>query len=535
MPIDALSPQVSPIPVTASRAKSYERIALAIAALIYATTLTYPFNNDNALYAYMADLLLHGRLPYLGSWDQNFPAIVGVHVVPLLVGLRSQLAFHVWDILLQLLSSFFAFRILLRFYNERAALIGVVLAALYYVQQGLWMAGERDTYVTLLLLGLLLLATRPDASRREFFLSGMLAGLIVLFRPTYGLYGVILFGWTLLYKKGTTFSASVSRSMLVVLGSLLPVLVVVLIYGIAGGVRELWASVIEFNFKVYSGHGEQFPLWEPIRFYLISLLPAAIGIGVWWKRADRRALTLWLCLFGGSVISLVVLYRHSVYHYHPAMVLFLLLSAGGWDLLIGLLSDRSGKTARSKSIIATAGATLVLLFFGFQTLRGNTLQQVLRDLAQGKIHSLKSLYAYYEGSPEFGVPIQMDVGEYLRMHTSPGEQVQMFGPYSFPQYDAKLLSASRFQTAHAILMRGAGDSLQPFQREWRKEYLAAMIRNKPVYFIVCDAPEAFRQYYGGMLGHEVLAKDIIELGSWLRERYTPETKIGAFTLYRRLY
>jgi hypothetical protein len=56
---------------------------------------------------------------------------------------------------------------------------------------------------------------------------------------------------------------------------------------------------------------------------------------------------------------------------------------------------------------------------------------------------------------------------------------------------------------------------------------------KPLYFIVCDAPEAFRQYYGGRLGHEILRDDFRELGLWLDTNYYPETKIGAFTLYRR--
>jgi hypothetical protein len=74
--------------------------------------------------------------------------------------------------------------------------------------------------------------------------------------------------------------------------------------------------------------------------------------------------------------------------------------------------------------------------------------------------------------------------------------------------------------------------LQPFQQSWREEYLADMRRERPKYFIVCDAPEAFRQYYGGRLGHEILKGDFRELGRWLDSNYYPETKIGAFTLYK---
>src|SRR5580692_3236986 len=122
-------------------------ITLLICAAIFSCTLTYPFNNDNALYAYMADLALKGHLPYLGSWDQNFPGIILIHAVQMLVSGHSQLAFHIFDILLQLIGSYLLIRIGERLYDIRAGMLAAVLAALYYVHQGLGMAGERDSYV----------------------------------------------------------------------------------------------------------------------------------------------------------------------------------------------------------------------------------------------------------------------------------------------------------------------------------------------------------------------------------------------------
>ena len=172
------------------------------------------------------------------------------------------------------------------------------------------------------------------------------------------------------------------------------------------------------------------------------------------------------------------------------------------------------------------------MYFIFATFRGNTIQHVLVDIANGRIHSLEDSYDRYEPSPDFGVRVQTQVGDYLKAHTKPEDTVQMFGPYSYPQYRAGLLTASRFQTLHALCMRGPGDTLQPFQEEWRAEYMRDMRRNKPIYFIVCDAPPAFRQYYGGRLWHEILRNDFLELGAWLDSNYYPETKIGAFTLYK---
>jgi len=489
-------------------------------AVIFACTLTYPFNNDNALYAYMADLALKGHLPYIGSWDQNFPGIILIHAAQIIISGHSQLAFHIFDIVLQLLGSYLLILLGERLHSLRAGILAALLASLYYLQQGLWMSGERDTYVSIMLVGAMLLAL----DRKRPVAVGFLSALAFLFRPTYASYALV-FGVLYLISDWRTKPRSLKPTIRFVAGCLFTLAVFVGVYLAIGGFKDLWDAVILFNAKVYSGEGASFSFWVPIRFYAVSIIAVAIGIWFLWKN-ERTALYLWLALFAASVLSLIVLYRHSVYHYHPAMTLFLLVSSIGWIEITNLLSLR-WKGMR------LAFPFVVVFFFILQTLRGNTIEHVLLDIAKGRINSLEGSYERYEPSPEFGVRVQTEVGDYLKAHTHPGDTVQMFGPYSYPQYMVGLLTASRFQTLHAITMRGVGDSLQPFQKAWRKEYLHAMITQKPLYFIVCDAPEAFRQYYGGRLGHEILRQDFTELGQWLISNYEPETKIGAFTLYRR--
>jgi hypothetical protein len=503
--------------------KSFRGVAaftLLCCAAIFSCTLTYPFNNDNALYAYMADLALKGHLPYLGSWDQNFPGIILIHVAQILISGHSQLAFHIFDIFLQLIGSYFLIRIGEQLYDIRAGMLAAILAALYYVQQGLWMAGERDTYVSIMLLAAFYFASH----RKKPFLVGFLCALAFLFRPTYAPYAVIFFICYL--SADVTVKGNPRRTWLrFVTGVSVPLVLFVLFYAMLGGLKDFWDATILFNLKVYGGAGASFSLWEPVRFYAISIIAVTVAIYYLWKK-ERPALYLWTALFAASVLSLLMLYRHSVYHYHPAMTLVLLLSAIGWIRATDLIAQK-WRVAR------IAIPTMVILYFIFTTVRGNTIHHVLADILDGRIHSLQESYDRYEPSPDFGTRVQTEVGNHLGAHTHPNDTVQMFGPYSYPQYRAGLLTASRFQTLHAITMRSVGDSLQPFQQAWRVEYMRDMRNTKPIYFIVCDAPEAFRQYYGGRLGHEILQKDFTELGSWLDSNYFPETKIGAFTLYRR--
>ena len=523
------------IPVTdGTKRVAWQGIAvtLAICALIFSCTLTYPFNNDNALYAYMADLALKGHLPYLGSWDQNFPGIILIHAAQILVSGHSQLAFHIFDIVLQLVGSVLLILVGKRLYDARAGMLAAILASLYYVQQGLWMSGERDTYVSIMLLAALYLAL----DRRRPSIVGLLCGLAFLFRPTYASYAVIFFVW---YLAGPRSTIRISRAAWVrfCAGTLAPLVLFAVWYAAIGGMKDFWDATILFNLRIYSGVGASFSLWEPVRFYAISVIAVAFAIAYLWKK-ERHALYLWAALFLASVLSLLVLYRHSVYHYHPAMTLFILLSAIGWIRIADIIA-RKWKITNSNPVNPSnpcnPGSVLVpvvvVLYFVFSTFRGNTIQHVLVGIANGSIRSLQESYDRYEPSHTFGVQVQTEVGDYLKAHTHPNDTVQMFGPYSYPQYRAGLLTASRFQTLHAITMRGAGDTLMPFQHTWRAEYMRDMRQKKPKYFIVCDAPPAFRQYYGGRLGHEILRYDFKELGRWLDSNYSTETKIGAFTLY----
>src|ERR1700689_4961616 len=74
---------------------------LFICGGILSLTFAFPFIEDNIPQAYIARRLLHGELPYVGTWDQNYPGVLVVHLLALIIG-PSAIAFHAVDIVLQL-------------------------------------------------------------------------------------------------------------------------------------------------------------------------------------------------------------------------------------------------------------------------------------------------------------------------------------------------------------------------------------------------------------------------------------------------
>lgn len=502
--------------------RPYLLFCLAGSALVLAVTLTYPFNNDNALYAYMADLAMHGNFPYVGSWDQNFPGIIPIQMLGILLFGHSQVGFHLFDIILQLCSVFFLYKVASKLGGPRAGCLAGLLFSFYYIQGGLWMAGERDTYASLLLFAALFFLIVKEKK----FWSGVLISSTIVLRPTYGLLPLALAGYV--WFEAVTDNNRKKYITRYLLGVLTPIALSVIALICTGALRQFWLATIVFNFTVYGGQGDSFPFWEPVRFYWPHLI--ALFYALYLLR-DRRPLQL---LFVGSLaaalVSLIVLYRHSIYHYHPVMSIVILLSAVGWSAIIEKISASRAKMARRS--VAISGSIILLSYFLFAAFRGNTSKMVLADLAHGKLHHIEDCYTYYEGDSTFGEPVQRAVGEYLKAHTMAGQPVQMFGPYSYPQFDARLSTASRFQTIHALVMRHGDEPLKDFQLAWRTEYLMTLTQQRPKYFIVCDAPKAFRQYYGGRLGHEILREDFRELGSWVSANYVQDTIIGAFTLYR---
>jgi hypothetical protein len=484
--------------------------ALIVSVLLYAWTLTYPINIDSSVHAYIASMILKGHWPYVEVWENNFPGtILFVHLPELLLFGRSAFAFHLWDVLWQTAGIFFLYRIVeraLTYSNSKsiAAWLACVIVAVYYLSVDNLNVAQRDCYATVILLAAIYLL-----QTKRVGIAGLIYGIAILIRPTNELYVVALAIWVL-YRSGlkSAFTFAVNAQAILVV-----FLVCVLV---TGHFSDIYTVIVRYNSEVYARLYPIGGLFYPFGKYWLALIAIPFGF----LALPKEYRWLFTMLLIASILTLIP-QKQYLYQYYTTFVLAFALSGIGWWTIVSKVYP-----------LRVLGPVLLFLIILALWTRGTTQKRLLEGQLAGNRLS-GPLYWQYDTSSASGYQVLDSVGDYLNTHTTSEERIQFVGEYAYPLYRADRLPATRFITFHSIMLRNTKGELADFQRRWREELLSTLRAKPPKYIVVADAPEYARGHLNGLLGHEILNRDLTELKSIVDVQYHLETKIGAFTLYRR--
>ena len=486
---------------------------LLASAVVLARTLAYPMGTDNQLYAYMAKLWLNGFMPYMGSWDQNFPGIIVIHAVELVLLGDSILAFRVWDAMFQLLTVYLVYLVTSRLYDERAGWVAGFIYALCYTHQNMNFVGERELYITLCLLGIIHLTQKE---RPADLLVGLLIGFAILIRPTSGLFGIPLL--IVAFRNGGARSV-----FTMLLGASLPLAVMLGYYLAIGGIDEFYEATIGFTTAVYnrlevpSNYFDEEALRGYWRLYLF------LPVGIYYVIKSRKESFL---LFGFALLSaaVLVLLHRLPYHYQPLITFLIVFCGIGVVYLADQLADR---LFRDRAVLRSLLIATLVIMVILTNFRGAFMFEWGKKVLQGEELNLEILRTKFNSI----YPDEVAVGRYLASHTTSADRVQGIAPL-MPMYLADRAPSSRFITAPALAMRSASGELTDFQVRWRREYLESLRTLPPRYYIIFDGDDYSRRWLNGNAGHEVLTNDLTEVHAFLQKNYIRDTVIGGFTLYR---
>jgi hypothetical protein len=242
-------------------------VALAISIPFLLIVIIEPLNSDNAIYHTMAlNLVRYGRIPFLGSWAHNFPGMVYIHSISILLLGPSDMALRAFDFCTQLIFVIFFYIFLRRWLHPQTSALACVLYILYYVSAGPSMYVEVDVYGAMVILVAIAILQKTSVERARMLLrsaiSGIMVGISILIRPT-SLAFVGIFSIYLSLDSNLRFSRKkISRVGYFILGSVLPIGLILLYYSTKPqGLSEFYASTILFNIDLYSSLPTMGSLW----------------------------------------------------------------------------------------------------------------------------------------------------------------------------------------------------------------------------------------------------------------------------------
>ena len=258
-----------------SRPDYYFLASVSVAAILLLVTLLLPLGFDNDVYQSMGwALYAYRALPYLGSWDMNFPGIVLVHWASIALFGSSDFGFRLFDYFAHIAIVILYYLVLRRWLTKRECLIAIIFYAIHY-PSGQWgLAGQRDEYAVFVLLPATLTYLRifkaPPTRQPTTtivavgaILIGLFSGMAFLFRPTYIFFSLsfallLLWGTTpkptsAIVEMGVLKEKKILSTVLMLIGAIFPLAALLTCYAFQPhGLEQLYYSVIRFNLDVYS-------------------------------------------------------------------------------------------------------------------------------------------------------------------------------------------------------------------------------------------------------------------------------------------
>jgi hypothetical protein len=486
------------------------------AAILLSPLLLLPLNPDNDTYQSMAFAMAEGKgLPYLGSWDQNFPGIVFYHWLSQALFGLSEIGFRLIDILNRIAIALLVFNIVQRLVSRKAAILSVLLVVLHYLQGGYWNAGQRDGFaVTWLLLALWFLMSE-SLTRKTVSFVGVSLALATFIRPTNAAFLVLLLVPVLAHR-------AIPKLVLYGLaGAVVTFTILVLPWVLQpGGLDAFITATLRFNADVYGLDREPLRQFlETLRSYKYQYIIGIVGLAAacYQERSTRPAWMLLAMYFVIGLGVILVMGKYHVYHFEIVSPM----------VLIGLTYaiSRIANVVRRQWLVYSVTAILLMIGFYPASLIGQFINRGADAEAREQI------YANFSSFPQFSREDELAVTKYLKQNTLPSSQVEILTLWPGLRWRSGYPGVTRFTTTYSLSMEGP-KGLMPYQHSWRQELDSSLATIHPQVIIAATGPEYLFHY--SKISPDSLLRSLPSMSHILNATYTLDTVIGGFRIYQRI-
>ena len=483
---------------------------VAISAILLAPRLLFALQMDQSFHQYLGWIItrkgLVAGLPYVGSFDQNFPGGAFIYALAIVLFGTSAFGFAVFDLIVQITTCWLIARLARKFDPLGvASLFAPIIYALTYIGLGVWDTGQRDCFVAPLLV---LFATIVLSDKPKWSYAGLLIGVMLLIRPMIVLAGIPAL-WILLSSqrenKRKDFAVFAASSCA------LPALVAFL-YLFTSHLTQLYEATILFNLEVYSKYRAGVSLRGSGAMTYILL----IGIlSLLLRRGDRKPLAFLFLLCFVAPLSTYIQGQGDAHHLVPTYAIAAVLASVGLSNLV-LLLRRHLEIVLCVAIIAVGASRLPW--------------RLIVPWWQGA--SLESIYAM-QTRGAMNLSDEMAAAQFIKQHSAPVDHIQIFSMRIWPYVLSGREASSRFQSdEHLVMQPFDSIPLSGIQVGWRKEFMHDMAAEPPRYVLITNDDHIWTLPHGEP--STLQRKRFPEFDAWVSANYAIDTTIGSYEIYKRV-
>ncbi len=516
-------------------------LLLVILALAALPTLLYPLTRDQGAYAYIADLMMKGGVPYRDAWDLKPPAIYWLYVLAFQLFGRSEFAVRLFDLLFTLVSAASIYLLAHEVFADRrvAALSAWVYAFCYFLLLRFYALANPESFMVpffaLMAYGIVCSVRRH--SYVPMLISGITGGLSLWFKPTAGVVVLTTLGWALvvMWQERWTMGEAFRSLALLAAGGLLG-LVPVALYLHGRGLQELLELWRVYGTSAYLdarglalGEGPLAVLdvimgyareWQLLLWPSLTGL-VAVCIGRRRNRAGPAVAVLLLANVG------VVLLQGKLFEYHwiPAFAPAAILSATSLipigDKWRRIASSREWGNASMTAIFALVFFAGLLLWTGYDHL---ARYRRTASYLSGRM-TAEQYDAQFDIGRDFSRAGTRRAATYLRDHTRPNDTAMVWGAEPLVNFLAERRSPTKYIFSYML----AGGGRDPNVEARRSELLQGLQNTPPAYIVLVENDANPLMPYGSraMLGEFAALRELLE------SEYSFEAHVEDYLFYRR--
>lgn len=516
--------------------RDHRKWFIALVAIL-SIIIFYPLGNDNALYQGIAnDLVYHGRVMYVGSWDHNFPGIVLFHTLSILLFGNTDMGYRTLDLAIQIIACSMLFAFWSRWLKPQAAFIAVMLYVFAYIRGSIDILGQRDAFGALFTLGAYHLLMRGSEEHdrpalRSLIFPGLLLGLAILIRPTFVIYAFIALA--MLPRIRT-----IKHALTLLAIAAIPMGITLAGYAITGHLDDLYFAAIRFNADLYTTFSGTFVyfLFNTLYYPVPIVVLAVVGVLLWMMRKKttevfshvpgRDIILLWSISTLVTVGLIILQGKYLSYHFVPLYLFCAPLAAIATSCLLRLLPERS--------------RLVVFLLLGvFAAYPKKSLANVYRSITNVPgwegVGPLDAFRINLSSRPMIGYEQEQAALRYLQLPKNKVDRIELIGFHHILKAHLAGASATRFNQLNSIGYRKDTarhfdeSAFTQYQQRWRREYIDSLKSAKPGLIVVVRTSDSWylKDPYNDVL-HELPGYD-----SLIQAAYQPDTTIGGYEIFRR--